>query len=423
MVLFNFQRGHGQGGGPGCRPRQGPPPTRPAGRPERVLAPVRLSPGSWRVSPAVLLPLSVFLPRSYVTRNRGQIAAGTWTPPLQREDSDTLFRPAALRSDGGKLAYVYLIQFVIGVGLNQLLAFFAAVVYLMTQNPIAMGRFRSSLADSLCGSRHARVSQSGSTASRSRSATKDSPPARRLQTPEPVRGSRDRQDGHQLSMAQVVSRMRLTGGSPKAGARTIWIANSNRPTKIAEPPALGSAAMTDDEVTGPQVRPIDQQAGSGPPVLPGLFFLAGCGSLAMLVFGFILPEWSVNNRYVPNSCVVLDKRIMNNQAATGRTEYPQIKIRYAVNGRKHEVWAYESVITLRQRPAAQEIVDRFQVGAIYPCWYDPDRPEKAVLVRGYSWSGYVLLVVPIVFLSLGGTGLYGCFRKNQTKSARRKQLP
>ena len=132
----------------------------------------------------------------------------------------------------------------------------------------------------------------------------------------------------------------------------------------------------------------------------------------MLMFGLIVPEWRTNNRYVPSSCVVLDKRIShdNNAAAKGGADYPEIKIRYEVDGRKHEVWAYKAVITLRQRPAAQAIVDSFQVGAIYPCWYDPDRPEKAVLVRGYSWSAVVLLLVPVVFLLIGGSGVYGWWK-------------
>ncbi len=45
----------------------------------------------------------------------------------------------ALRSDTGKLASVYLTQFIIGAAINEGLAFFACLAYLIGKNPIAMG--------------------------------------------------------------------------------------------------------------------------------------------------------------------------------------------------------------------------------------------------------------------------------------------
>ena len=142
----------------------------------------------------------------------------------------------------------------------------------------------------------------------------------------------------------------------------------------------------------------------------GLFFLAGCGFL-VLMGGILLRDWRANNRYLPNSCVVLDGRL-----ATGTREHvvrvddapqtewrpsykPEIKILYQVGGRKFEVWANGAIGgSSPDRAAQQAIVDNFRVGATYPCWYDPDRPERAILVRGYAWNAYVALIVPIVFL-------------------------
>ena len=68
------------------------------------------------------------------------------------------------------------------------------------------------------------------------------------------------------------------------------------------------------------------------------------------------------------------------------------------------------------RAAEQAIVDSFQVGATYPCWYDPDRPDKAILVRGHLWVPYFLLVVPIGFLLIGGVGIHRS-RKNRGTTA------
>ncbi len=146
----------------------------------------------------------------------------------------------------------------------------------------------------------------------------------------------------------------------------------------------------------------------------GAFLLMGCASLVMLVWGFLLTDWRANNRYLPNSCVVLDKRLATQMAKRADPEeagevpvyHPEIRIRYEVDGRKYEVWTYTAINTFYPDQAAQQlIVDCFTVGATYPCWYDPDRPDKAILVRGHALAPYVVLTAPIGFLLIGGIGI------------------
>ncbi len=150
----------------------------------------------------------------------------------------------------------------------------------------------------------------------------------------------------------------------------------------------------------------------------------GCSSLVVLVGGvgllwivglYLLPDWRAS-RYVPNSCLVLDRKVESqvfdvlgpaNQGPKKQEAYrPAIKIQYEVNGRKIEAWTYDaSRIYSPDRAAQQAIVDSFQVGSTYPCWYDPDRPDQAVLVRGHSWGAYVFLILPIALLTVGGLGI------------------
>jgi hypothetical protein len=159
----------------------------------------------------------------------------------------------------------------------------------------------------------------------------------------------------------------------------------------------------------------------------GLFFFAGCGSLVMLVWGFLRVDWRANNRYLPNSCVVLDRRLATEMGGANPdgglarpTYHPEIKIRYEVDGRNYEVWAYDAIFMFYpDRAAQQAIVDSFQIGAAYPYWYDPDRPEKAILVRGHAWAPYIVLVVPIVFLIIGGVGLHRSWKNLRTMAHHR----
>lgn len=92
--------------------------------------------------------------------------------------------------------------------------------------------------------------------------------------------------------------------------------------------------------------------------------------------------------------------------------HPEINIRYDVGGRNYEVWTYGPFVSpSTDRDFQRAIVDSFRVGATYPCWYDPDRPESAVLVREHAQSACVALVVPVVFLVFGGGGIRHVWRR------------
>jgi Protein of unknown function (DUF3592) len=140
----------------------------------------------------------------------------------------------------------------------------------------------------------------------------------------------------------------------------------------------------------------------------GVFFLFGCVALAGIIWGMVVPEWRANHSYLPNACVVLAKRVASKHFDEQGTLYrPEIQIRYEVDGRKHEVWTYTAVNAYFSGSAgAAAIISQFQVGTKYPCWYDQQHPAKAVLVRGYTWFPYIMLVLPATFLAVGGGGMY-----------------
>jgi hypothetical protein len=97
--------------------------------------------------------------------------------------------------------------------------------------------------------------------------------------------------------------------------------------------------------------------------------------------------------------------------------HPEFKIQYQVGGRKYEVWTYDAIPGFcTDRAAQQAIVDSFRLGAAYPCWYDPDRPDRAILVRGYTWRVYFGLIMTIVFLVIVAVGIRH-LRKNRGQPA------
>jgi hypothetical protein len=154
-------------------------------------------------------------------------------------------------------------------------------------------------------------------------------------------------------------------------------------------------------------------------------FVVGCAALAMLVFGFLIPDWRANHSYLPNTCVVLAKRLdqrMSEGESPRPVYHPSLKIRHAVEGRSFELWTYDAIPMYGPDQAAnQAILDGFAIGATYPCWYDPDRPERAILVRGHAWVPYLLLVVPLLFLTIGGAGMRHRW-KNRAKAGPAERL-
>lgn len=148
-------------------------------------------------------------------------------------------------------------------------------------------------------------------------------------------------------------------------------------------------------------------------------FVVGIGLLVVLLVEIALPEWAANHRFVEARAVVLKKRI--GESAFEESSYrPEILIRYHVADEAYDTWTYDATRTFsNDRDEAETILDRFVIGQQYPCWYNPNDPSQAVLVRGYSWLSWLMLLLPLGFIVVGGGGL-AYVLLNAGKSAERR---
>lgn len=158
-------------------------------------------------------------------------------------------------------------------------------------------------------------------------------------------------------------------------------------------------------------RPSSGQLSGGCGVLFfGVFLLAGIAGEIGVFWGLVRPLWRANHVYVETSCVVLGKRIAENHDGDGTTYRPEIHIKYTADGQEFQTWTYSaSKVWSSGRARKQRILDQFVVGNEYPCWYDPDEPSLAVLVRGWSWA-YLFALLPLVFVVIGAGGIYATLR-------------
>ncbi len=136
----------------------------------------------------------------------------------------------------------------------------------------------------------------------------------------------------------------------------------------------------------------------------GTFFVLGCIALAAMIVIFVWPEWRVNRQFVQTDCVVLAKEVGISEADGAPPRYrPDITIRYEAGGKEYHSTAYDITRHYSEnRQAVQQVVDSFDVGKTYPCWYDPLDPATAVIARGYSGWLYLLLLIPLSSMTIGG---------------------
>ncbi len=136
-----------------------------------------------------------------------------------------------------------------------------------------------------------------------------------------------------------------------------------------------------------------------------LLVIGACILAAVFTFLF-LPEVAANRRFVRHTCRVVDKNVDTRVSDEIRSSRPQIEIEYTVAEVPYRIWTYDLTQAYSADPTySKQIVNQFEVGEQYPCWYDPYDPSRAVLVLQYTKYVWLMLLLPAIFLALGGTGL------------------
>ena len=166
-------------------------------------------------------------------------------------------------------------------------------------------------------------------------------------------------------------------------------------------------------------------AALGQSLMFSLLFAGGVLFLIAVLTTRVVPEWRVNNSYRQATCTVVETRLAVDPEDDTRYR-PSINIRYQVDGQEYGTWTYD-FRTLEgegysdDREAQEAIRQRYVAGEQYPCWYDPDDPRQAVIERGFNWLTWVLLLLPIAFIAIGGSGA-GYVALTWGKSAERRAM-
>ena len=155
---------------------------------------------------------------------------------------------------------------------------------------------------------------------------------------------------------------------------------------------------------------------------------AGCATAALaflavgLGFGslFAVRAWRdarVFTVWKPTTCTILATQLGSTRGSgtSGPSYRPEISFRYEVGGKTFtctgwDSWALAGDYGGGSAKFYGRVLDRYEVGATSPCWYDPADPSQAVLVRRVR-PLYLLAVVPLAFAVLGAVGLYSALAR------------
>lgn len=148
-----------------------------------------------------------------------------------------------------------------------------------------------------------------------------------------------------------------------------------------------------------------------------IFFLVGGALGGAGYFAVLRPEMEVGRSFVEGRCEILGKVLIEEErrkrsslksgGSKKRTLYrPEFHIRYEAGGKSHEARTWRIVRSSSGSEAAQrKVLDRFEVGGTYPCWYDPADPSRVVLEKGISMGAVVLVGLGGLFVLIGAGGL------------------
>lgn len=142
-----------------------------------------------------------------------------------------------------------------------------------------------------------------------------------------------------------------------------------------------------------------------------LLALGGAASLAGVLSSLTIAEWRANHEFAESTCTVVSERVAQVENE-GRIKYrPEVTFRFkTAHDKEVETSGFDaSGVYYTDEESSREALAKFTPGSQYPCWYDPQNPQTAVLERGYSMYAWVIPLLPAALVAIGVGGLIYLF--------------
>jgi hypothetical protein len=129
----------------------------------------------------------------------------------------------------------------------------------------------------------------------------------------------------------------------------------------------------------------------------GVSLLIICPSLLFLwSFQEAQLQHRINGTYEPADARVISSIAAFRRDRGGRSFYPEITYEYEVNGTKYQSTNVTAIWISSGEAWANSVAARYRTGTSCKAFYNPEKPEQAILLREYSFTPYssMLLMTP-----------------------------
>ena len=132
-----------------------------------------------------------------------------------------------------------------------------------------------------------------------------------------------------------------------------------------------------------------------------VFFALQCRVLYQLHFVFQetngkVVDASVEERYHEGGGMAGDLPVSGGYAYTPRVIYE-----YEVSGHRYRGNRFNLNESTRSKKWAEEIINRYPMGATVPIFFNPEQPERSVLTKWLSWQYYVMVIFGSLLVGVG----------------------
>jgi hypothetical protein len=140
---------------------------------------------------------------------------------------------------------------------------------------------------------------------------------------------------------------------------------------------------------------IDPQERNKTVALSGLLILFALLTLPLLCFLFFdafkeaQHQHQVNQTYLSVDARIVSSSVRISHGSKGRIYYtPEINYAYEVNGSYYQSSKLRAIYVSGDADWAYEIVSHYRPEQTYKAWYNPLKPDEAILINTYSFSPY-----------------------------------
>ncbi len=139
-------------------------------------------------------------------------------------------------------------------------------------------------------------------------------------------------------------------------------------------------------------------------LLIGTVFTA-IGLVVGLVFGKpLLDKAKASEEWPQTQGEILKSELRDSRGSDGTMYAAHVAYRYALDGGEFEssrIW-FGGDYSTSDRSEMLEVVRKYPMGTGVPVYYSPDNPAESVLIPGAYTSSYVLYLIGMLFLIIGG---------------------